>query len=373
MTGPGMPSIMFTMSNNHRPVVPLNPFSLEIDLLDRMLNFEITGDPSYSGLEIQAFDDHDHGRGMLVLLSRSSDGKTDVYFERGLQLDPASYAIGNGLGEWVETEFETASLDVEAKGVRANVRFVDTNQRLIEVRAGDRTPRGRRTAAFLAPMGAAIAEPRSLPLIWMSQFDLLHRNGPSPVVRIDGREADLGRLPAERLIRRRLIKVTSDLCAVSVNPTQVDPIALDALDTGGEMVCSGRGTEAIVGSKGGHEVRFEFEPPFPELDKPAEVGASDGAWSIAIDGAPIIAGAWHVRPGDGEVRVDLDVTEGWQPKGLPLLMLVVTRVAAVFRSWPTTYRWTATVVDADKPTMTSQWIRTDSDRGESYRSFTRSG
>ena len=58
---------------------------------------------------------------MLVLLSRSSDGKLDVYFEHGLQLDPADYAIGNGLGEWVEIEFETASLDVDAKGVRANV------------------------------------------------------------------------------------------------------------------------------------------------------------------------------------------------------------------------------------------------------------
>lgn len=368
-----MTVIMFTMSNDHRPLVPLHPFSLEIDMLDRMLNFEITGDPYYSGLEIQAFDDPDHGRGMLVLLSRNSDGKTDVYFEHGLQLDPASYAIGNGLGEWVETEFDTASLDVDVKGVRANLRFADTNHRLVEVHAGDRTPRGRRTAAFLAPMGAAIAEPRSLPLIWMSQFDLLHRTGPSPIVRIDGREADLGRLPAEWLIRRQLIKVTSDLCAVAVNPAQEGPITLDALDTGGETVAGGGGTEVIVGSKGGHEVRFAFDPPFPELRKPAEVGASDGAWSIAIDGTPIIAGTWHVAPGDGEVRVALNVTEGWQPKGLPLLMSVVTRVAPVFRSWPTTYRWMATVTDGDEPTMTSQWIRTDSDRGESYRSFTRSG
>ena len=88
---------------------------------------------------------------------------------------------------------------------------------------------------------------------------------------------------------------------MAANPAHENPIALDALNTGGETVAGDGGTEVIVGSKGGHEVRFAFDPPFPELGKPAEVGASDGAWSIAIDGAATIAGAWHVRPGDGEV------------------------------------------------------------------------
>lgn len=366
-------SIMGTMSNNHKPIAPLHPFAVDIDLLDRMLNFEITGDPHYSGLEIQGFDDPAHGRGMLVLLGRTDNGKTDVYFERGLQLDPASYAIGNGLGVWVETEFETARLDVHTEGVEANVCFFDSEDRLIEVRAGDRTPRGRRTAAFLAPMGAAVAEPRSLPLIWMSKFDLLRRNGPSPIIRIDGRVVDIGRLPAEWLIRRRLIKVTSDLCAVAVNPAQEDPLPLTALATSGDTVGGVGGTRAIVGHKGDHEARLTFDPPFPDLRKPSEVRSGSGVWSAAIDGTPVVAGVWRVLPADGAARVDLEVTDGWQPKGLPLLMSIVTRIAPVFRSWPTTYQWTATITDGKTPTMTSQWTRTGSDRGESYRSFTRSG
>lgn len=368
-----MTSIMGSMNSDRRPAVPLHPFALDIDLLDRMLNFEITGDPHYSGLEVQGLDDPDHGRGMLVFLSRSEDDKVDVYFERGLRLDPAAYSIGSGLGNWVETKFEAANLEVSAYGVWAEVRFADTSGRLIEVQASDRTPRGRRTAAFLAPMGAAIAEPRSLPLIWMSEFDLLHRTGPAPVVRIDGREANLGRLPAEWLTRRRLIKVTSDLCAVAVNPSREDPVPIDALEAGGETVGGDRGTDALVASAGGHDARLTFDPPFPDLSEPSNVGPSSGAWSATIDGTPIVDGAWRVRPRDGEVRVDLEVTNGWQPKGLPLLMSIVTRIAPVFRSWPTTYRWTATIVDGDKPTMTSQWTRTEGDRGESYRSFTRSG
>jgi len=360
------------MATNRREGAPLHPFALKIDLLDRMLNFEITGNPHYSGLEIQGFDDPVHGQGILVFLGRSDDGRTDVYFERGLRLDPASYAVGNGLGKWLETEFEIASLDVDASGVRANVCFADTEGRLIEVRAGDLTPRGRRTAAFLAPMGAAITEPRSLPLIWMSKFDLLRRTGPSPIVRIDEREVNLGRLPAEWLIRRRLIKITSDLCAVYINPSQEDPVPMDKLETGGETVGGECGIEALAGSAGGHQARLTFDPPFPDLSEPSSVGSSTGTWSATIDGTPIVGGAWQVGPRNGEVRVDLEVIDGWQPKGLPLLMSIVTRVAPVFRSWPTTYRWTATIAGGGRPTMTSQWSRTDGDRGESYRSFTRS-
>lgn len=351
---------------------PLHPFTLEIDLVARMLNVEITGDPHYSGLEIQGLDDAAHGRGTVVLLTRTGDSRTDVYYERGLRLDKAGYAIAGGLGEWVETEFENAILDVGAEGVRASVRFADAAGRLVEVEVSDRTPRGRRASAFLAPMGAAITEPRSLPLVWMPQFDLLHRSGPAPTIRIDGRAARVGRLPAERLLRRRLIKVASDLCVVAVNAGEVGPVRLGSRGTGARTVGGARGTEAIVRTAGGHEARLELDPPFPALGTP--VGACDGAWSVVIDDAPVVAGSWRVRPADGEVHVELDVTQGWRPEGLPLLMSIVTRVAPVFRTWPTTYRWTATLVDGDdEPTVTSRWTRTKGDRGESYRALTRSG
>lgn len=361
-----------TMSNPPAIHRPLHPFSMQIDLLDRMLNFEIADDPHYSGLEIQGFDDPQHGKGMLVLLSRRDDGKTDVYYEHGLELDPASYAIGAGLGEWAEAEFAEARLEVAAAGVRADVSFSDLAGRSIEIRIGDRTPRGRRTASFLAPMGAEIAEPRSLPLVWMSGFDLLRRRGPAPVVRIDGREASIGRLPAEWLLRRRLVKVTSDLCVVALNPEHSDPVSLDHLEVGGESFSSEGGTTAVVAGKGGHSARFEFDPPFPDLGKPGPDAGDEGSWRVAVDGIRLVSGVWRVQPDGGDTRVDLDVTEGWKPRRLPWLMSVVTRLADVFRTWPTTYRWTATVSQDGGPVMTSKWERTTDDRAESYRSLTRS-
>ena len=51
--------------------VPVRP---AVWTVDRMLNFEITDDPIYEGLELQVFDDPAHGKGMAVLLKRRPTG-----------------------------------------------------------------------------------------------------------------------------------------------------------------------------------------------------------------------------------------------------------------------------------------------------------
>jgi hypothetical protein len=361
---------MNSMTNEGPHPAPLVPFSIRIDVLDRMLNLEIADDPTYQGLEIQAFNDTDHGQGITVFLSRRVDGTTDVYYQAGLELDPRTYAIGGGLGAWVECAFEVARLVISPEGVDAEVQFTDVDGRKIEVRVGDRTRRGRRVAAFLAPMGAAITDPRSLPLVWMSRFDLLRRTGAAPVIRIDGRQASAGRLPAEWLLRRRLIKVASDLCVVSVNPVEDEPIQLTTDVPDGEVVAKPTGVQTIATTKGTHQAVIRLDPPFPDLARAISRASTKGAWDLLIDATPVISGTWHAAPEGDEIRLGFDVTQGWRPRGLPLLMEVVTRVAPVFRRWPTTYRWTATVTLGDPRMMKSRWERTGTERGESYRSLT---
>jgi hypothetical protein len=126
-------------------------------------------------------------------------------------------------------------------------------------------------------------------------------------------------------------------------------------------------TKAIVGRAGGHEIRFEFDPPFADLRTVTAAQRSD--WTISIDGNRIVAGTSQITPG-AETVVRLDVTEGWRPVALPMLMRIVTRVAPVFRTWPTTYQWKATI--SENELMTSTWRRTETDRGESYRKLTAS-
>lgn len=340
------------------------PLAMTVDVLDRMVNLEIADDPHYSGLEIQGFDDPRHGSGVVVFFARRADEKIDVYFESGLRVDRRKYAISHGLGRWTETEFDVARLSVGAFGVDAEVRFTDVDGRLIELSINDRLSKPRKWASFLAPGGAAIAEPESMPLWWMGRFDLLRRGRTEPVIRIDGRDAMPGRLPLEPLLRRRLIKVASGILVIDLVPDEIGEGAEDCA-----VVSGGAGVERLEAMIGGHEVVFGFDPEFPDLRNPAQ---ASGAWMVSIDQRRIIAGTWGVTERSGTAEIALDVTQGWEPHRLPPLMTIVTRVIRVFRRWPTTYRWRGSFDRAALSLSDGGWERIGTERGESFRSVTRS-
>lgn len=341
------------------------PFSIDLALVDRMVNAELAGHPVYQGFEIQWYDDARHGRGMVVFLSRTGSGLTDVYREPGLELDPSLYAVGGGLGEWRQATFAPSRLEVDASGVSVEVGFEDVDGRVVEISLDDRGPGRRRWARFLAPMGADVEDPHALPLVWMSRFDLVRRRGEGPRIRIDGERVETGRLPGERLLGRRLIKAAADLCVVAVLPDGAGhPERVATSGPGG-------GVEAVETSAGDHRARLAFDPPFPNLDSLGDRSPVTGVWRVRIDGTPLAGGSYtSVRRG-GVVDVDLEVTEGWRPEGLPPLMKVVTTVMPVFRRWPTTYRWHGTVA-LDGGEVSGGWHRIGSGHASSYRSVTRS-
>jgi hypothetical protein len=88
------------------------------------------------------------------------------------------------------------------------------------------------------------------------------------------------------------------------------------------------------------------------------------------DTRAVVGGSWTVERRQDHADLVLDVTRGWTPRGLPPLMAAVTRVAPVFRTWPTTYRWSATITLGDPPMLRSCWQRKSSQRDQSYRRLT---
>ena len=367
------PKVNTAPSTPEGAYAPLLPFDVRIDLVDRMLNFEIADDPYYSGLEIQAFDDAVHGSGMLVFLSRRDDDRIDVYRQAGLNVDPANYGIGGGLGAWVEAEISPDVLVVDDLGVRVDVRLTDVAGRTIEVRMDDRGSRRRRRATMLAPMGAGIEHPTSLPLVWMTRFDLVRRTRPAPTIRIDGRSVSPGRLPAAWLHRRHLIKYAADLCVVSVNPTR--PAALNSpAATSDRPATSDRGDGGIAvvtAAQGTHVARLRLTPPLPDLASLAPAMPAQGVWEVDIDdNRGVTGGTWYARREPTDVELVVDVTRPWRPAKLPPLMRLVTIVMPLFRTWPTSYRWIGSVpLDGTAP-MISRWERTVTQRAEAYRRVT---
>ncbi|RPF27053.1 hypothetical protein [Georgenia muralis] len=349
------------------------PFSLTAEPVAHMLNLELADHPVYDGLELQWFDDDVHGTGMLAFLSRRAGRAVDYYAQPGLRLDPAGYRIGGGTRSWNETEFAVARLEVADDGVDAHVRFTDVDGRAVEVRVLDRDGRRRHRATLLAPVSAAVERPESMLLVWLTDFDLVHVGPTPPVVRIDGQDAVIGRLPGDGLHRRHLIKYAGSLCAVTLNRSQDGPLAGDATDgapTQSTHVPGDAGTAVLVADADGHRARVVLDPALPDLTTLAEGARTTGRWHVTVDGARLTGGRWWVRRIGGLIDLRLDVDERWRPRRLPLLMRVVTTVAPVFRRWPTTYRWRARVELGPEPAMTSRWERVGGERGAGYRRLT---
>lgn len=355
-------------SRVQRPDRLVCPFSLRVDELAGMLNFELADHPVYDGGELQWFDDESHGTGMLVFLSRRESGRIDYYLQSGLRVDPSGYGLGAGIGSWTEIDFDAARLIVTAQGVDADVRFTDVDGRLVDVSVDDRDGRRRRPAGLLAPVSAGIVQPVSLLLVWMPRFDLVRATGATPVVRIDGVEVSTGRLPGMRLHRRRLIKYAAPVVTVELNGAHDGPLPSHV--DGHQVVVDEGGAHEIVAEHAEHRARLLLRPAMPDLEGLADGATASGRWHLEIDLIRLTGGAWSMtRTGDA-VAVEVDVDERWRPGRLPWLMRLVTTMVPVFRRWPTTYRWRADVRLGQPPILAGRWERTGSERGESYRRTT---
>jgi hypothetical protein len=351
----------------------LCPFDLQLWTVDRMLNFEITNDQLYEGLELQVFDDPTHGQGMAVLGKRREDGRFDIYRQPGLTLDQKITQVGGELGAWTQAAIDPARFDISPDGIEVDVSFTDMAGRVIQVRVDDRDGRRRHRGTLLAPVGAVIEDPACLSLFLMGGCDLVRRSGRRFDLRIDGRPVRTGRLPGGRLHRRRLVKYTADPTVVICNQAHDGPLATVDSRAPGEVELDHRsnGIAALRARNGGYRARLELAPALPDLARLRPRMTVEGTWRLDIDStAAVVGGCWTVERRQDLIELVVDVTQGWRPAGLPPLMAAVTRLAPVFRSWPATYRWSGTVTLGDRPTLTSRWERKGTQRDESYRRLT---
>ncbi|NNU26978.1 hypothetical protein [Isoptericola sediminis] len=347
------------------------PISLRLGQVPAMLNAELADHPVYDGFELQRFDDPEHGSGILAFLTRRADGTVDYAVQRGLRLDRARYGIGGGIRSWREIDFDRDRLEVSDAGTVAQVRFADADGHVVEIDVDDRAAGPRRPAALLAPLGAAIRQPASLMLVWMPSFDLLRAvPGHDPVVRIGGRDVATGRLPAGRLHGRLLVKTSGRLWVLELN-RDGDPPAVAGGPGEAAPTTDGDALRGVRATADGHAARVLFRPPLPDPGELADGDARHGAWRVLLDDALLTGGTWSVEVVDGRAEVELAVTRRWRPRRLPGLMRLVTTALPVFRTWPTTYAWHASV-PLDGGPATTAWRRTGTAGAAAYRRATSS-
>lgn len=339
------------------------PIRVGLDPMEKLLVATFKGDPEFEGIEPQVFDDAVNGKGMRVLRYRK-DGRVDVYWQPGVQVDRSTFVVGAGIGDFAEATIEPARFEITERGVDLHVAFTDAQDRKIELRIREDAP-GKRGFPLLAPVGADIKKPLQLFLVYMPDLDLVRRAGSLVEGRIGDRVLRPASLPILLRGRRVLfIRYVARPVIGTLNPPMSRPLIVElpvpgSVEVDGmSVVADGDGSVTRISTPQElRRVEVDFLPGFPNLLGLPNGGSASGRWSIRIAGVPITGGSYRATREGGHVAVELDITEHWKPSGLPLSMELLTRVVRMFRTWPSTYRWRGTVELGAAPAMSGVWER----------------
>ncbi len=374
----------------HEPL--LSPFHLEPDPIGSLLLANIEEDPDrvYLGFEPQWFTGGWAGEGMVVLGWRT-DGLVDVFHEAGIDLDPELYRItGEGMHRMAEREFRPRILEFGPGGVHMDLGFHDLEGRQVELFVRETDPGTRRPFGLLAPVGGAAVRPPALPLVLLRDFDFVRRRGTEIRLAIEGREhaPDPLALPMAGS-RVWFWRYSPKAVVVRVNPE--DRVLVEPVRSLGEVPDPARGPGSFQGTGSSHAnrmegisrphgrvelrrfevevegdtVAIELHPPLPHLT--ALAPGSQAAGQFRISAHPSLGsvdGEWSVQAEEGG-RVHMEVTPsgGWTPSPAPRSANLLFRVVDLFRGWPTTYRWEASLEPTspgagDAYRLDARWIRT---------------
>lgn len=202
------------------------PIQLGIDPMEKLLVASFKGDPEFEGFEPQVFDDAINGSGMRVLRYRK-DGKVDVYWQPGVKVDRTTFAVGSGIGDFMETTIEPALFEITESIVDLNIAFIDAQGRKVELRVHENT-HGKRGFPMLAPVGADVKMPPKLMLVFMPGIDLVRRSGSL----VEGRIGDRTLRPASLPIllnwqRVRFVRYVARPIIATLNPPMSRPVLVE--------------------------------------------------------------------------------------------------------------------------------------------------
>lgn len=103
-----------------------------------------------------------------------------------------------------------------------------------------------------------------------------------------------------------------------------------------------------------------FYPPIPDLECLKDGVTINGKFKIGTDCSKgHIGGDYSIQRSGKTVQIRVEPGEGWRPKEKRWMLRLVYKMVKVFREWPKSYLWNATITfDApNKPIIQSKWER----------------
>lgn len=353
----------------------LNPFTINIDPMNRLLlvNFEKDPDTLYLGFEPQVFDDTVGGKGHLVIGWRL-DGRVDVYHEPGLKPQPGKFDIaGKGVANMIERQMPHTLFEISEGGVNVHYEFSDSNERTVIIRIIEKNPRKRKPFGLLAPMGSAAQNPSALPLVLLYDFYFVRKKHTEIEISIQGRKHKVDQLPLPMDWTKMLFtRYSPKPLIATLNPAFNGELPLIAVEPENRQIKSEEQNISLewkdgspsIGSitRNNHicAVQLSFKKPFPDIRSLAENTIHAGKFEItAHSSTGKITGQYTVENKESVVTIAMIPSGGWKPRPTKLSLRFLYTVAGIFKKWPTTYEWTATISKRDKEPwqMESGWKR----------------
>jgi hypothetical protein len=351
-----------------------SPFTLNINPMERLflINFEKDPDEIYMGFEPQWFDDASYGTGLRIIAWRK-DGYVDVYQQPGVTVEEKIDVAAKGLADTIVSPMESARFNVTPQGVDAAFAFKDKTGRKVEVEVVEKSRKPTNPFALLAPVGSSSANPSSLPVYFMFQFDFVRRANTDVSIRINGRshKADTFPFPLNGS-RVYFMRYSADTFLVDWCPAQSNTLAPLKGGEGNKLagdngtiheLTEEEGTPAfarISTSRNHHTFTARFQPPFPEITHIPDQASLSGQFSLAAEeSAGEVKGTYQVSRNGEEVEVTLHPGGGWDPRPTTLFLKFFFTAIKLFRQWPKTYQWTAKIklYEGAAPFMESRWER----------------
>lgn len=350
----------------------VSPVRLERDPMEWLFIYNFDDDDEYEGLELQYFDHPDKGQGAATFMWRK-DGKVDFYLMPGVRIDREKAEVGSGVGEWTEQDFDF-TFAITPQGVQCTVDLVLKDGRPLRLVLREHRQRFGKPLTILAPMGISIANPRFMPLFWMTDIDLARVAGTEATLTIGDANHPPSRLPVPIPYSGQFsyfVRACPDPLIVPVNAQHDGPLPVLAAETAAAGASDGMiydlrardghheiARAAIQTDK--HEVSLRLTPPLPALLDLRDGANVAGRFALGVDEhESIIAGLYRVERVGDDVTLLMRPTDNWQPHGSLMERLTMYFFPPFFRTWPKTYEWSAVVkLDADgEPVMQSQWRR----------------
>ncbi len=348
-----------------------SPFSFSIDKMEHLIliNFEKDPDKYYNTFELQQATTENNEKRLLVIAYRI-DGKCDIYHQPDYPFGSQAIIL-NSPAFFVEP-MQNAVFDIDAENLKVAFSFEDRYGRQICVQVTENRRSEKKPFFLLAPIGEAAKAPSTFPVYSLYEMSFTKRKNTDIIVVIEDKKhkPDTFFLPID-WARNYFTRYSADTFNIDWNKNT--NAALSPLEPDDQnRVYDGDTTYDVLNTDGcweikqmstrnkKHEITIEFSPAVADIACLKNDIEIKGDFKISTDGSQgSITGEYSIKKDDNQVSLQLQPGGGWQPNEKRQIIKLLYNVVKVFRMWPASYIWNATVSFEvpEKPFLNSSWKR----------------